>query len=79
MSNYDIEDDGYITKEEDLIVQEPSFAPGFQRKDKPFLEGYVKGLEVAMEFCDNEQDSRAVRMQIKNVHDIVKGEADWLF
>lgn len=79
MSYYEIEDDGFVTRDEDLAVEEPEFAPGFQRKDKPYLEGYMKGLEVAMGFCDNEQDSRAVKIQIESVYGVLKGEVDWIF
>lgn len=77
--DYEIEDDGFVTKDEDLMVEEPNFAPGFQRNDKPYLEGYCKGLEVAMGFCDNEQDSRAVKMQIEKVQSVLKDEVAWMF
>ena len=80
MKKYDIESDGFVTKEEDLIAKNTHFAEGFERKDKPFLEGYVRGLEVAMRFCEAEGVTvEQVRERIENVAITLECEIEWLF
>lgn len=74
----EIENDGYITNEADLRIQEPHVSQGFQREDKPYIEGYARGLEVAMKFCDDEQDPRSIRSKLENMVIALRREASWL-
>lgn len=80
LKNYDVENDGFVTKEEDLIAKNTHFAEGFERKDKPFLEGYVRGLEVAMRFCEAEgATAEQIKEKISNVAFTLECEIEWLF
>lgn len=78
MNNYETKSDGFITQEENLEIQEPHFAPGFTVEDKPYLQGYCAGLELAIRFCDEEQDPRVIRRHIEDIIDSVAFEKDWL-
>lgn len=76
----DVWDDEEMEDEcdEDEVTKEPHFASGFHRTDRPYLEGYYRGLGVAMRFCDNEQDVRAIKMKLDKVAKVLLMELDWL-
>ena len=80
LGRYDIEADGFVTDEKDLIAKNTNFAEGFMKKDKPFLEGYVRGLDVALKFLETEDaDPKEIRDRINNISITLQCEIEWLF
>lgn len=50
-------------------------AQGFKAEDKQTLEGVVKGLRYAVEFCADEADKKS----LNKLADVVEFEAEWIF
>lgn len=76
--NREVESDGFITRTEDLRYGDDHRAPGFQRKDKPYMDGYIDGLSVAIEFLKADEDRQSTLTKIENISRVAKAETAWM-
>lgn len=80
LREYEIESDGFVTKEEDLISKHTNFAEGFTKADKPYLKGYIRGLEVAQKFLEAEDSTpQEIADRINKMAITLQCEIEWLF
>lgn len=75
---YEEYEDEEPVSDDNAVIEEPHFATGFRKADKPYLQGYARGLRDAMRFCDEEQDPRAIKAKLKKLAGTVQDEANWL-
>lgn len=75
MEAWNGESDGFVTRDEDLRQGgKTHYVEGFGLKDKDYLEGYLDGMNTALEFFENADDVLFAARAVRNVAEKIEKE-----